>query len=391
MREEPHDTDYLMQTFTLSRLPEIVFGAGRLADLASKVENLAGKDAAVLVVADPMLTTLGITGRALKILNDAGFEVQVFDGLKGEPKVTDIDAAAEIARAMKAKTIVGLGGGSALDTAKLVAASAASGLSAQSYQLCETPLPKNILPIIAVPTTAGTGSEVTRVSVFANAQKVKVWAWGEELKPNVAILDPELTVGVPPHITAATGLDALVHAIEAATNKHRTDGNDLYALKAISLISENLERAIKNPTDLDARGALLLGSCYGGIAIDNCGTALAHNISHAMADLAPIPHGRATGLAMLATMEWVSHGATEAFGRVARAMGTTDPIMAYERLVRATGMKISLEGDGLDLSRPELLAEHMASPANEPMRKSNLRYPSDAELVELAQLVYDLR
>jgi alcohol dehydrogenase len=380
-----------MQSFTLSHLPEIIFGAGRIADLAGKAEHFAGKGAAVLVVADPMLTTLGITGRALEILKKAGLDAQVFDGLKGEPKVADIDAAAELARTMKAKAVVGLGGGSALDTAKLVAACAASGLSAQSYQLCETSLPKNILPIIAVPTTAGTGSEVTRVSVFANADKVKVWAWGEELKPNVAILDPELTVGVPAHITAATGLDALVHAIEAATNKHRTDGNDLYALKAISLIAENLEHAVKNPSDLLARGSLLLGSCYGGIAIDNCGTALAHNISHAMADLAPIPHGRATGLAMLATMEWVSHGDPEAFARVAKAMGTADPVKAYERLVRATGMKISLEGDGLDLSKPELLAERMASPANAPMRKSNQRYPGDAELVDLARLVYGLR
>jgi alcohol dehydrogenase len=379
-----------MQSFTLSRLPEIIFGAGRINDLASRVEGLAGKGAAVLVVADPMLTTLGITGRALNILKTAGLDAQVFDGLKGEPKAADIDTASGIARAMKAKAIVGLGGGSAIDMAKLVAACAASGLAAQSYQLCETPLPTNILPIIAVPTTAGTGSEVTRVAVFANAAKVKVWAWGDELKPHVAILDPELTVGVPAHITAATGLDALVHAIEAATNKHRTDGNDLYALKAISLISENLERAIKNPDDIKARGALLLGSCYGGIAIDNCGTALAHNISHAMADLAPIPHGRATGLAMLATMKWVSHGAPEAYARVAKAMAAADPIAAYDRLVRATAIKISLEGDGLDLGRPELLAEHMASPANAPMRKSNLRYPSDAELVELARLVYDL-
>ena len=379
-----------MQSFTLSRLPEIIFGAGRIADLAGKVEGLIGKGAAVLVVADPMLTKLGITGRALESLEAAGLEAQVFDGLRGEPKAADIDAAAGISRAMEAKAIVGLGGGSALDTAKLVAACAASGLPAQSYQLCETPLPKNILPIIAVPTTAGTGSEVTRVAVFANAAKTKTWGWGDELKPQVAILDPELTVGVPPHITAATGLDALVHAIEAATNKHRTDGNDLYALKAISLISENLERAVKNPDDIEARGALLLGSCYGGIAIDNCGTALAHNISHAMADLAPIPHGRATGLAMLATMKWVSHGAPEAYARVAKAMAAADPIAAYDRLVRATEIKISLEGDGLDLGKPELLAKHMASPANAPMRKSNLRYPSDAELVELARLVYDL-
>ena len=379
-----------MQSFTLSRLPEIIFGAGSIADLAAKVEGLAGKGAAVLVVADPMLTTLGITGRALENLKAAGLEAQVFDGLKGEPKAAEIDAAGALARAMQARAIVGLGGGSALDTAKLVAACAASGLAAQSYQLCETPLPKSILPIIAVPTTAGTGSEVTRVAVFANAEKTKTWAWGDELKPQVAILDPELTMGVPPHITAATGLDALVHAIEAATNRHRTDGNDLYALKAISLIAENLERAVKNPADIEARGALLLGSCYGGIAIDNCGTALAHNISHAMADLAPIPHGRATGLAMLATMKWVSHGAPKAYARVAKAMGAVDPVAAYDRLVRATGMKISLEGDGLDLAKPELLAEHMASPANAPMRKSNMRYPGDAELVELARLVYDL-
>ena len=262
----------------------------------------------VLMVADPALKALGITGLALDILGKAGFEAAVYDGLKGEPKQSDIDTAAEMARASGAKVIVGLGGGSALDTAKLVAACAVSGLKAAAYALCATPLPKNRLPIIAIPTTAGTGSEVTRVSVYADDNKVKVWAWGEELKPDVAILDPELTVGVPPHITAATGLDALVHAIEACTNKHRHDGNDLYCHQAIRLISANLEKAVKHPNDIEARGAMLLGSCYGGIGIDNCGTALAHNISHAVADLAPIPHGRATGLAMLATMDWVAEG-----------------------------------------------------------------------------------
>ncbi len=380
-----------MQSFTLSRPPEIIFGAGKLSELGGKVAQYAGQGAAVLVVADPMLATLGITERAQKILADAGFNAQVFDGLKGEPKLADIDAATKLARAMDAKAIVGIGGGSALDMAKLVAACAASGLSAQAYQLCETPLPKNVLPLIAVPTTAGTGSEVTRTAVFANAAKMKVWAWGEEIKPRVAILDPELTVAVPPQVTAATGLDALVHAIEAATNRHRTDGNDLYALKAISLISENLEKAINNPSDLEARGYMLLGSCYAGIAIDNCGTALAHNISHALADLAPVPHGRATGLAMLATMEWVSLGNAGAFARVATAMGAGDAVKAYEKLVRATGVKISLEGDGLDLARPELLAEHMASPANASMRKSTARYPEDGELLELARAVYALR
>ncbi len=380
-----------MQSFTLSRPPEIIFGAGKLSDLGSRTARFAGQGAAILVIADPVMTTLGITARARQILAEAGFEAQAFDGLKGEPKLADIDAATHMARSMEAKAIIGIGGGSALDMAKLVAACAASGLSAQAYQLCETPLPKDVLPLIAIPTTAGTGSEVTRTAVFANAEKIKVWAWGEEIKPQVAILDPELTVAVPPQVTAATGLDALVHAIEAATNRHRTDGNDLYALKAISLITANLEKAISNPGDLEARGAMLLGSCYAGIAIDNCGTALAHNISHALADLAPIPHGRATGLAMLATMEWASPGNAEAFARVATAMGASDAVKAYEKLVRGTGMKVSLEGDGLDLTRPEALAEHMASPANAPMRKSTARYPADSELVDLARMVYGLR
>ena len=379
-----------MKSFVLSRVPEIVFGAGKLADLGAKATALAGKGGAVLLVADPALAAFGITGRAVEILAKAGHEAKVYDGLRGEPKAADIDAAAAMARNLGAKAIVGLGGGSALDTAKLVACCAVTGKDASAYELCATPLPANRLPIIAIPTTAGTGSEVTRVSVYANAAKVKVWAWGEELKPDVAILDPELTVGVPPHITAATGLDALVHAIEACTNKHATPGNDLYCLQAIALISANLEKAVNNPTDIEARGAMLLGSCYGGVGIDNCGTALAHNISHALADLAPIPHGRAAGLAMLATIDWVAEGNPQGFARVATAMGADDAAQAYERLVRATGIKVSLAGDGLELNRPELLAEHMASPANAPMRKSNLRFPSDADLLMLAQRVYAL-
>ncbi|MFO1123128.1 MAG: iron-containing alcohol dehydrogenase [Hyphomicrobiales bacterium] len=380
-----------MQPFTLSAIPEINFGAGRLADLGGKTAGLAGKGGHVLVVADPALAASGITARAADSLRQAGFAITVFDALKGEPKQSDIDAAAALAREAKSSAIVGLGGGSALDTAKLVACCAVSGESAAAYALCATPLPAKPLPIVAVPTTAGTGSETTRVSVFANAARQKVWAWGEELKPDIAILDPELTVGVPPQVTAATGLDALVHAIEACTNKHRTDGNDLFCLKAISLIAANLEMAVKDPSNLEARGAMLLGSCYGGIGIDNCGTALAHNISHAIADLAPIPHGRATGLAMLATMDWVAEGNPEAFARVAQAMAAESAVAGYERLVRSTGIKVSLDGDGLDLGNPELLARHMALPANTPMRKSTARYPSDDDLLMLARRMLALQ
>lgn len=371
-----------MPGFTLSFVPEIRFGAGRLADIAPLAEARAGRGATVLLVADPVLAGLGITGRAVELLAGAGLEAAVHDGLSGEPSVADIDAAAALARQRGARAVIGLGGGSALDTAKLVACCAVSGLPASAYALCATPLPRNRLPIIAVPTTAGTGSEVTRVSVFADAEKVKVWAWGEELKPDVAILDPELTLAMPPAVTAGTGLDALVHAIEAATNKQANPGNDLYCLAAIGLISANLERAVTQPGDLDARGAMLLGACYGGIGIDNCGTALAHNISHAVANLAAIPHGRATGLAMLATMDWVAEGNRAGFARVAKAMGTDDPVAGFDRLVRASGMDVS---PGLSGVTAAALAAHMAAPANAPMRKSTLRYPGDGDLVMLAE------
>ena len=371
-----------MTSFTLSFVPEIRFGAGRLADIVPQVELRAGKGAVALVVADPALKALGITAQACDLLGKAGMAAHVYDGFAGEPGVTDIDTAAALARQHRAGAVIGLGGGSALDTAKLVACCAVSGLDAAAYALCATPLPKNRLPIIAVPTTAGTGSEVTRVSVYADAQKAKVWAWGEELKPDVAILDPELTVAVPPAVTAGTGLDALVHAIEAATNKQANPGNDLYCLKAISLISTHLARAVTQPGDIAARGAMLLAACYGGIGIDNCGTALAHNISHAVANLAPIAHGRATGLAMLATIGWVAEGNPAGFARVAQAMGETDPVAAYERVVRASGVSIST---GLSGVTPEALAQHMAAPANAPMRKSTLRYPKDADLPMLAE------
>ncbi|MGE0240082.1 MAG: iron-containing alcohol dehydrogenase [Parvibaculaceae bacterium] len=380
-----------MQNFSLAPVPEIVFGNGRLSDLPARVTGLAGKGRPVMVVADPAMASLGIAPRLTKLLAEAAHDSALYDGFKGEPKSADIDRAASRARELRATAVIGLGGGTALDTAKLVAACAVSGKPAEAYQFCETSLPGDPLPLIAVPTTAGTGAEVTRTAIFTNGRQQKVWAWGDALKPRLAVLDPELTVGVPPAVTAATGLDALVHAIEAATNRNRSDANDLYCHRAIGLIAGALERAVQAPQDLAARGGLLMGSCYAGIGIDNAGTALAHNISHAMAELAPVPHGRATGLAMLATIDWVKEGDPDAFAKVAGAMaGQGDVVALYEKLVRRSGIKVSLAGDGLDLARPELLAQRMASSAHAPMRRNTVRDISDGDLLSLAERVYAL-
>lgn len=381
-----------MQSFSLAPVPEIVFGNGRLAELPGRVTGFAGKGAAVMIIADPAMTASGVAPSLVKHLAEAGHAASLYDGFKGEPKYSDIDHAAAMAREIQAKVVIGLGGGTALDTAKLVAACAVSGRAVEAYRFCETALPADPLPLIAVPTTAGTGAEVTRTCIFTDKEGRKVWAWGTELKPILALLDPELTVGVPAAVTAATGLDALVHAIEACTNRNRHAANDLYCHQAITLISGALERAVTAPGDLEARGALLLGSCYAGVGIDNCGTALAHNISHAMAELAPVPHGRATGLAMLATIDWVKDGNPQAFAEVAQSMGTDGNVAAaFEGLVRCSRIKVDFAGDGLDLAKPELLAERMASAAHAPMRRNTAREVSDADLLLLAKNVYALR
>lgn len=383
-----------MQPFELSRVPAIFFGAGCLSRLGREVAARLAPGGAVMIIADPAMRSLGWTDRVTDMLAAKEIRNAVYAEFKGEPKVSEIDRATAAARDLSAGLVVGIGGGSALDTAKLVAATTRSGLSAAAYALCDTPLPLDALQVIAIPSTAGTGSEVTRTSVFALESGVKTWAWGDPLKPVAALLDPELTLTLPPPLTAATALDALVHAIEAATNARRNAGNDLFCHRAINLITRNLERAIKDGSDMAARGALLLGSCYAGIAIDNGGTALAHNISHAVAALAPIAHGRATALAMLATMDWVAEAVPEAFAAVSQAMGETpEPdaaVSAFAHVVRASGLKISLRDDGLELNRPELLAAQMAQPQNAPMRKATVRPVRDEDLVMLAQRFYGL-
>ncbi|MGF7160440.1 alcohol dehydrogenase class IV [Rhodoligotrophos appendicifer] len=383
-----------MTPFTLSRTPEILAGPGAVASLAERLTALAGPAARIVLLADPALARLGITTRIARQLADAGHRPLTLQAAPGEPKAADIDAATEDARAHGATAIIGLGGGSALDTAKLLAATAASGNPVADYAFCATPLPAAPLALIAIPTTAGTGSEVTATCVFTDARKIKAWAWGDALKPRLAILDPELTVALPPAITAATGLDALVHAIEAATGRRRFAANDLYAHAAIRLISGSFERALAQPHDLDARFAMLLGSTYAGLAIDNAGTAIAHTIAHALAALAPVPHGRATAMGMAASMAWAVSGAPDAFAAVALAMGgpaeADVAVDRFLRLIEASALDLSLAGDGISLNRPDLLADQMRSPENAPMRANTAREVTDADIDTLARAVYAL-
>ncbi len=379
-----------MAVHQLAQVPRTTIGAGARHEIAALAASHVPAGAHVLLCADPGLRPTGMIDEIAGLLGKGGFGVTIFSDIKSDPSVAQANAAADLARETRADLLVALGGGSALDLGKAVAAIAGGVARAESYALCAAPFPANRLKTICIPTTSGTGSETTRTAILSGADGAKLWYWGEELKADEALLDPELTVSLPAGLTAATGIDALVHAVEAATNRNAHAANTMYAHEAIRLVARHLETAVKAPGDLPARQALQRAAALAGTAIDNCGTAIAHNIGHALASLRPLHHGRAVGVAMLASLPWNVKGNETAFGACAAAMGAKPTasgfIDAYESLVRSTGMTISLaeEFEGIT---PEILAVQMGRPENIAMIHSNHRNASEADRLLLAQAV----
>lgn len=380
-----------MTTITLDRVPRIVQGAGALATVGSVVAELVAPGTPVLLVADPGLRGTGMIDSAGVALREAGLGVLVFDDVKSDPTMAQVDAAAGLARREKVTAVISMGGGSALDVGKTVAAICGAQAGASHYGLCANPFPKSAVVNVCVPTTSGTGSETTRTAVLTDAEHAKIWLWGEEIKADVVVLDPVLTTGLPPHLTAATGVDALVHAIEAATNANANPANNLYCYEAIRLVVKHLRRAVATPADVEARAGVQWAATLAGIAIDNCGTAVAHNIGHALASLRPIHHGRVVGLALRATLPWNIANDDGSYAAVAAAMGepadATRLPGAVDRLVRDVGIKVSLSGEGHDGITAEQLAAQMARPENSAMRQSNRRPVLDSDLLHLANLI----
>lgn len=378
-----------MRAYDLASVPRIVAGPGWSRMAGGEAAALLGRGAAVLFVVDPGLRAGGLVDAVEARLAAAGLAVTVFSDFAGDPTAAQVDAAADVARRSGVDGIVAMGGGSALDLGKSVAAIATAAEPAVHYQLCENPLPARRLTSIVIPSTSGTGSETTRTAIVTRADKAKVWLWGEPIKPDLVILDPEATVSLPPALTAQTGIDALVHAIEAATNRNATPANDLYAHEAIRLAAVNLVRAVEHGSDIAARAAMQRAAMLAGIAIDNAGTAIAHNIGHALGSLHPIHHGRAVALGMMATLAWNVAADNGRFAAAARAMGLTsaaDLPKAFEALVRNAGITVALGDAGVTAAD---LATQMARPENAAMRNSNFRAIGDGDLLDFAARVLE--
>ncbi|MEF0942086.1 iron-containing alcohol dehydrogenase [Rhizobium sp. BR 362] len=376
-------------SFSISAIPDIRFGEGVLSSLPAAVKSFEGVGVVLLVI-DAFLAQSGLAVQISGALAEAGVKTQVFSDFSGEPKLAHLHAAIEVGQG--ADMVIGVGGGSALDIGKIVACCIASGKDPMHYALAANPLPKNSLKKIMVPTTAGTGSETSATNIFAGPEGKKLWIWGPETKADLVILDPALTKTLPANLTAWCGLDAFIHAFEAATNRNTHRGAQFYAHQALRLITGALETAVKRPDDMAARGDVLLGSCFGGIAIDNCGTAIAHNISHALAGLAPVHHGLATALGFEATLAWLVEADSADINAAAKACGVDNatqlPAFVSSWMDRC-GITRSLPAAFKPFDASDL-AREMRAIENQPMRRSAIRDVTDADIDRFAAAVMAL-
>lgn len=308
----------MIPEFSLEGVRRTVFGRGAAAKLAQEVELLGGGPA--LVVVDPNLLEAGAAQPALDSLGAAGIIYKVFSDLTREPEPAEADAAAALGRDLKAEVVVGIGGGSALDLAKAAAVLITNPGSAVDYvglDLVKEPGK----PSIMLPSTAGTGSEVTFTAVFTRrADNFKGGINGRLLYPHTAILDPLLTVSCPPYISAVVGMDALTHAMEAYTSRAATPLSDLNALKAIQLIGENLRQAVAHGENLEARENMLLGSYLAGLALAQAGVGAVHAMAYPLGALFDIPHGEANAVLLPYVLEFNLIACPERFADMAHAL-----------------------------------------------------------------------
>lgn len=287
--------------------------------LPHEIKALNGKK--VLVVTDPGIASVGLLDRVVKLLKQNDLLVDTYAEVKPEPPVSSLDSCAAKVRENRYDVIVGLGGGSAIDVAKgLSVLSANPGVISDYFGIEQVPCKG--LPIIALPTTSGTGAEVTANAVFVEeTSKVKMTVQSRHIIPDVAIVDPELTLSCPPALTAATGLDALAHAIESYTAQKATPITEMYALEAIKYISRYLRKATYDGKNLEARTGMSLGSLLAGVSLANAGINAVHAMAHSLGGRFGVSHGVANGLLLSYVMEYNMMADLEKFATIARAMG----------------------------------------------------------------------
>ena len=295
----------------------ILLERGESSNLAKRIFERGGKS--VLIVTDSGVLSAGLLTKALVQFQELSLSAHIFSDVLADPPVSVIDSAVKVAQNCKADFIVGFGGGSSMDVAKLVAL-LASGKEklADVYGVDMAKGPR--LPLILVPTTAGTGSEVTTIAIVTISESEKKGVVSPQLLPDVSLLDAELTLGLPSHVTAATGIDAMVHAIEAFTTKRlKNPVSDCLAKEALRLLAGNLHKVVKSGSDVIARENMLLGACLAGMAFTNAPVAGVHALAYPIGARFHVPHGLSNSLMLGPVMRFnleVAHAMYAELGKI---------------------------------------------------------------------------
>ena len=380
----------------LPRLMEV--GAGASGQLARVLKELGCNRP--LIVTDRMMVELGYVARIAGQLEEAGIASQCFPNTLPEPTAASIRAGVEMVREGDFDSIVALGGGSPIDSAKAIGILGKFGGEMRDYRF-----PRDVseagLPLIAIPTTAGTGSEATRFTIITDeTSDEKMLCAGLGFMPIAALIDYELTLSLPPRVTADTGIDALTHAIEAYVSRKASLYSDAQALEAMRLLAPNLRAAFHEPGNRAAREAMMLGATLAGIAFSNASVALVHGMSRPIGAFFHVPHGLSNAMLLPAITAFSIPAAPERYADCARAMGVaaqTDSVeVANDKLLaelRAINQELKVpspEQFGITRERFFELRATMArqaldsgSPGNNP------RVPTEAEIIDLYETVWN--
>jgi len=335
---------------SMLKLPEqIVFGTNTIEELVDYSINF-GKKVAFLY-GGKSLKKSGNYDRIIKALNKNSIYVEKIGGITHDPDELLVKDYVNRVKDCNPDVIIGVGGGSVIDTAKAVSIIIPNGGEVRDYWEGKA-FTKPSIPYIAVPTTSGTGSEVTKNAVITNVEKTsKKSIRSNYMIPNIALIDPSLTLGSPDSVTANTGLDALIQNLEGYTSKNSGPITDTFAMKGVELSSKHLLRAIEDPMDIEAREALSLSSLYGGITLANAGLGLAHGLSHPIGIKFGIPHGRACAIVMAKVIEYNYPKRKEKYDEVGMLLGgIPDAVEAFTRLMKKLGISTKLSDYGVKIN-----------------------------------------
>lgn len=383
-----------MTSFDFQPRTRIVFGPGKIETLGELASELGARRA--LVVSDPGVVAAGHTARGMKALKRAGIEAHLFDGVHENPTTDDVATGAKLARRHDPEVLIGLGGGSSMDCCKGINFVFTGGGEMRDYWGVGKAL-QPMLPMIAVPTTAGTGSETQSFALISDAKTHAKMACGDKKAScRIALLDPGLTVTQPARITALTGIDALSHALETFVTSRRNPVSLAFSREAWRLLAGNFARVLENPQDLEARGSMLLGASFAGLAIENSMLGAAHALANPLTTNFDVPHGQAVGVMLPHVIRFnagevehqyhdLLHESQNGSPLPKLAGGVTGLAEFVSSLLARAGLATKLRPLGVD----PLKLPHMASQAAKQWTATfNPRAISEEELLALYQQAF---